>query len=234
MTIAFASLPTEITDHPAATLPSVKPKIRFDSVQPVLEKLFELYPHLFGERFLPLKLGVFHDILAAHPDVFKREELKAALGFHTRSVRYLQSVVDGNARHDLQGQVVEPVLPWHRFQSIVTLYRRRQGRTQVDLRPELCQRLASAYQASGLSPQEYLTQVRLDDEAISAVLGQAMDQVDQQRAKQAALVRAFDASGKTELEFADIQGIPLCEVQAALKRRSLSTGTKPIVDNGDC
>ncbi len=51
----------------------------------MLEKLFELYPHLFGARFLLLKLGVFQELLALHPDQFERDSLKLALGVHTRS-----------------------------------------------------------------------------------------------------------------------------------------------------
>ena len=60
-------------------------------VHPVLQQLFGLYPKMFGARFLPLKLGVFQDLLALHPEVFKRDELKVALGLHARSTRYLES-----------------------------------------------------------------------------------------------------------------------------------------------
>ena len=64
---------------------------------------------MFGAQFLPLKLGVFQDLLALHPDVFKRDELKVALGLHARSTRYLESVASGLPRHDLNGDAVEPV-----------------------------------------------------------------------------------------------------------------------------
>jgi hypothetical protein len=40
----------QITAPPAETQKAAKPKI---DVQPVLQKLFELYPHLFGSQFLP-------------------------------------------------------------------------------------------------------------------------------------------------------------------------------------
>ena len=33
----------------------------------VLERLFQLYPKMFGARFLPLKLGVFQDTDGAAP-----------------------------------------------------------------------------------------------------------------------------------------------------------------------
>ena len=39
-------------------------------VFPVLEKMAALYPHMFGATFLPMKRGIFQDLLDAHPDVF--------------------------------------------------------------------------------------------------------------------------------------------------------------------
>ena len=43
---------------------------------PVLERLFALYPRMFGARFLPLKLGVYQELLALHPDDFKKEAVR--------------------------------------------------------------------------------------------------------------------------------------------------------------
>ena len=64
-------------------------------VHPLLHKLFELYPRLFGARFLPLKIGVFEDLVAAQPQALPAAELKVALGLHTRSTRYIESVASG-------------------------------------------------------------------------------------------------------------------------------------------
>lgn len=206
------------TAVPADALPKVnKPKNRFESVQPVLEKLFELYPQLFGERFLPLKLGIFQELLAAHPDAFKRDTLKVALGVHTRSTRYLQSVAAGLKRHDLQGDPVDDVAPEHIYLSIVELFQRRQARSKEDLRPKLHTQLMAAYEKSGLSRLDYLARIGAPAEAIQAVLDEALAEVDQQRARRAALVKAFEASGKTPEAFADMLGMDLREVNAALK-----------------
>jgi sRNA-binding protein len=182
----------------------------------VLEKLFELYPHLFGQRFLPLKLGVFQELLAAHPTEFKRDTLKAALGVHTRSTRYLQSVAAGNKRHDLQGLPVEDVAPEHVFLSIIELYHRRQARSKEDLTQKLRLQLVAAYDASGLSRQDYLARVPALDETLSAVLEDAIAEVDQQRARRAALVKAFEASGQSVEEFADALGMDVKQLRAAL------------------
>ena len=93
----------------------------------MLERLFELYPKMFGARFLPLKLGVFQELMALHPDEFKKEELKLALGQHARSTRYLEAVASGEKRHDLNGEPVEDVAPEHVHHAIVEVFRRRPG-----------------------------------------------------------------------------------------------------------
>lgn len=203
---------------PTSTAPT-KGKNRFASAQPVLEKLFELYPVLFGQHFVPLKLGVFQDLLAAHPEVFAKDELKLALGVHTRSTRYLQSVAQGLPRHDLQGQVVEPVAPEHVLLSIVEVFQRRQARTPEDLQPKLRKQMLVAYQASGLTRQDYLSRLTTLDEKVTALLDEVIDEVEQQRARQAALLRAFDASGKTVEDFAAELGMDVRQIQTALKQR---------------
>lgn len=207
-----------VADAASATpVAAPKPRVkRFDAAQPVLEKLFALYPRLFGQRFLPLKLGVFQDLMAAHPDVFRRDDLKLALGVHTRSTRYLQAVAAGLPRHDLQGQVVEPVAPEHMFQSIVEVFTRRQARTSEDLLPKLQRQLAQAYEKSGLTRADYLTRIGTLSDVVNAVLDEAMAQVDLTRARRTALVKSFQASGKTVAEFADSLGIPEGQLQAAL------------------
>lgn len=189
------------------------------AVQPVLEKLFELYPHLFGAEFLPLKLGIFQELLAQHPELFQRDSLKAALGVHTRSTRYLQCVAAGKQRHDLQGAAVESVAPEHVHLALVELFRRRQARTQDDLRPKLRAQLIAVYEASGLSRQDYLAKVLTNDAQTNALLEEALAEHDEKLARQEALLRAFEASGKTPEAFSDMYGLPLRDVMAALARQ---------------
>ena len=215
-----ASVAPESPQEPGAVDAPAKPakaKNRFALVQPVLEKLFELYPQLFGERFLPLKLGIFQELLAAHPEVFKRESLKAALGVHTRSTRYLQSVATGQKRHDLQGKPVEDVAPEHVFLSIVELFQRRQARSTEDLRPKLRAQLLAAFEKSGLTRQDYLARIGTPAEAIQVLLDEVLSEVEQQRARRAALKKAFEASGQSVDAFADALGMRVSDVQTALK-----------------
>lgn len=192
---------------------SAKPKI---DVQPVLQKLFELYPYLFGNTFLPLKLGTYQDLMAAHPDVFQKDSLKAALGFHARSTRYLQCVVAGNKRHDLQGNPVDDVLPEHIYVSLLQLFSRRQARSKVDLRSQFRAQLIDAFVSSGLSRQEYQLRVQTNEAAATLLLEESLAEYDAKFAKQTALKRAFESSGKSAAEFADMYGLDARTVKSVL------------------
>ena len=187
-------------------------------VNPVLEKLFGLYPAMFGAHFLPLKLGVFQDLLALHPEEFKKEDLKIALGLHARSTRYLESVASGQPRHDLHAVVVEPVAPEHVHHAIMEVFRRRQARSPDDLRPRLRQQLIAAIEASGLSREDYVERIHTQDELSLAMLDEAFAELAARAAKREALLRAFEASGSTEEQFADMYGMELAEVNYALER----------------
>ena len=195
----------------------IKP-LQAQPVNHVLEKLFELYPKLFGAHFLPLKLGVFHDLMARHPDDFKKDELKLAMGKHARSTRYLECVAASLARHDLDGNAVEPVSPEHVHHAILEVFRRRQARSKDDLRPRLRVLLKQAIENSGLALDDYAALVRVQDEATNALLDDAMAELKAEAAKREALMVTFTTSGKTEVEFADMYGMDLKLVSMVLAR----------------
>jgi ProP effector len=173
----------------------------------VLDTAAALYPHLFGAVFRPLKRGIFQDLLAAHPDTFERDSLKAALSVHTRSTRYLTAVAAGEQRHDLQGQPVEAMAPEHVHHALLEVFRRRQMRSKEDLRPKLISRMVAALEASGLTPLAYADLVRSRDDAANAVLDDAIAEAQARAAKSEALLQAYKASGKTVEEFADMYGM---------------------------
>lgn len=223
-----SSLPTATSTETPAT-PEAQPRSRASAAErkqtalPVLEQLFRLYPHLFGAEFLPLKRGIFQDLLARHPDVFQRDSLKAALAFHARSTRYLQCVASGKARHDLDGAAVEDVALEHVVQAQVELHRRRQARTQEDLRPRLRAQLSAAFEASGLSRQDFLERVQINDAQMVPLLDDALSESAAKIARQEALFKAFEASGKSAREFADMYGVPerdVIKAGLACKRRA--------------
>ncbi|MDB5941097.1 MAG: prop effector [Ramlibacter sp.] len=218
------STPTE--GQPAAPAPAparTRPKQQQRKGQPrgkpghpLLEKLFELYPQLFGAQFKPLKIGAFEDLMTRHPDAFKRDELKVAMGLHARSTPYLECVAAGLQRHDLDGQPVGPVAPEHVHHAIMEVFRRRQQRTKEDLRPRVVARLVSAIEASGIPAQEYATQMRTQDESANALVDEAVSQLAQRAAKREALSRAYQASGLSVEAFAEMYGMDPAEVARTL------------------
>jgi len=198
--------------------PSGKSHAKRQDVFPVLDKLAALYPHLFGARFLPMKRGIFQDLLTAHPDVFEKESLKAALAMHTRSTRYLSCVSDGHARHDLLGAAVEPMAPEHVHHALLEVFKRRQIRSNEDLTPIVVERIVQAIEASGLGLDDYAELVRGRDEAGNAALDQALAIARADAAKSEALLRAFKNSGQSVQAFADMYGMNAAQVQHTLDR----------------
>lgn len=184
-------------------------------LHPVLHTLFELYPSLFGARFLPLKLGVFEEMVAAHPDRLKAEELKVALGLHTRSTRYLEAVAAGVPRHDLQAQPVEPVAPEHVHHAILELYRRKSATPQEpQARERAVKQLVEAIGRSGLGRDGYRERFGAGPDFAVALLNEALMAIGQKSARQEALQRAFQASGKSAEDFAEMYGLSTAEVKA--------------------
>ena len=185
---------------------------------PVLVQLAGLYPRLFGDAAVPLKRGIFQDLLAAHPENFERDALKAALALHTRSTRYLTGVAAGQKRHDLQAQAVEDMAPEHVHHALLEVFRRRHARTGEDLRPKLRDRIVQAFEASGLSREAYADLVRSRDEAANAVLEEALAEAAARSAKDEALLRAFAASGQDVDAFAGMYGLDPRDAARALAR----------------
>lgn len=188
---------------------------------PLLVQLAEWHPALFGEALRPLKRGIYEDLLAAHGEALDPEALKAALGQHARSTRYLNVVASGQARHDLQGQPVEDVAPEQRHHAIVEVFRRRQARAPEEQAVQLRQRIARAFESSGLGREAYATLVRGRDEAINAATDAALEEASARIAREAALLRAFEASELSVAAFADGYGLTPQDAQRALERARL-------------
>lgn len=185
-------------------------------MHPLLHKLFELYPRLFGARFLPLKIGVFEDLVAAHPEALPPADLKVALGLHTRSTRYIEAVASGLARHDLQAKPVEPVATEHVHHAILELYKRRSGKAPEQARQRAVAQLAAAIEASGLSREDYRERFTSPDDEVHAMLEEALSVVGQKAARREALQNAFKASGKPLAEFVAMYGLDPKEAQRLL------------------
>lgn len=184
---------------------------------PLLEQLAQWHPQLFGAQPLPLKRGIFHDLLAAHEEIDK-DALKLALAIHTRSTRYLNVVANGQQRHDLSGQPVEAMAPEHVHHALLEVFRRRKPRDGEDLTAKLRRRIAQAFEASGLTREVYDALVRGRDEKANALLDEAFAEVAERDARAEALLRAFEASGATPEHFADMYGMDRRQVTQQLAR----------------
>lgn len=185
---------------------------------PVLAQLATLYPALFGETLKPLKRGIYEDLLAAQPGVLEAESLKAALALHARSTRYLSVVASGQQRHDLNGQPVEALTPEQVHHALIEVFRRRGARSPEDLRPKLRQRILKAYEASGLSPDEYVQRMQGKDETVNQLTRDALAEASARAAREDALLRAFEASGQDINTFACMYGLHVLEANRSLER----------------
>ncbi|APW40957.1 hypothetical protein RD110_25500 [Rhodoferax koreense] len=185
-------------------------------LHPVLLRLRELYPAVFGPKPLPLKLGSFHDIVAAHPDAFDAKALREALGQHTRSSRYLEQVATGHKRCDLQGNPVEDLAPEHVHQAIMEMSRRDRSGSREAAQAKVRLRLRNAFEASGLSRSEYAERVKPPIEEWNALLDHAYAEHGDSGAKREALRRAYAASGQTPEQFASDYGLTVDAVKAAI------------------
>ncbi|MEO7390562.1 MAG: ProQ/FINO family protein [Ramlibacter sp.] len=207
---------------------------RAPRVHPALQQLAQLYPHLFGETFRPLKRGIFQELMSVHEGVFERDALKQALALHTRSTRYLTVVASGQPRYDLQGQEVESMAPEHVYLALIEVFRRRQARAGEDLRPRLRERIVQAFDASGLARSAYAELVRSQrDEAANALLDEAMAEAASRSARDEALLRAYEASGKSVEEFAGMYGIeaPAASRMLERARRGIAAQAAPAADS---
>lgn len=197
---------------------SAQPQQAQRPANPLLEQLAQWHPALFGEQLVPFKRGIFEDLMAAHPELDK-EALKAAIQQHTRSGRYLAAMASGQPRHDLNGQPVEATLPEHVHHALIEVFRRRQQRSQEDLMPKLRNRIIVAYEASGLTREEYAERVLGKNEATNTLVAEALTEADARAAKDEALLRSFTLSGQTsEQDFAEMYGMNPRQVAQQLER----------------
>lgn len=197
---------------------SRRPRAPREANLALLEQLALWYPKLFGAQFLPLKRGIFQDLLDAHAASLQPEALKAALAQHTRSTRYLAAVAQGLPRHDLLGQAVEAMAPEHVYHALLEVFRRRQARAGEDLGEALRRRIVQAFERSGLGAEAYAARVRGRDEAANALLDAALAAARADAARGEALLRAFEADAVAPEVFADRYGMDAAVAAQLLAR----------------
>ena len=108
--------------------------------------------------------------------------------------------------------------PEHVYQSLLEVFRRRQGKSGEDLIGKLRQRIVQAFVDSRLPREDYTSRMLSKDEAANATLEAAMADAAERDAKDEATRRAFSASGQTVEAFADMYGLQVRAVADALAR----------------
>lgn len=98
--------------HAAATPPSART---------LLKQLQAQFP-TFG-KCLPLSIGIDKQLLAKMPEL-DRKTMRAALGIHTGSLRYLRAMEKATVRYDLDGTAGAEVTDTHRLHAKDTLQQR--------------------------------------------------------------------------------------------------------------
>jgi ProP effector len=90
---------------PAAAAPAA------DSPRALLKQLQQQFPAF--RNCLPLEIGVDKQLLARMPGL-NRKLMRAALGIHTGSMRYLRAMEKATVRYDLDGKAGAEVTDTHR------------------------------------------------------------------------------------------------------------------------
>ena len=80
---------------------------------------------------LPLAIGIDKQIVARMPGV-ERKAMRAALGIHTGSLRYLRAMEKATVRYDLDGVAGAEVTDTHRAHAKETLLQRQKKEAERD------------------------------------------------------------------------------------------------------
>jgi ProP effector len=101
---------TSLTPEPAATEAATEAAAP-QTARALLKQLQQQFPPF--RDCLPLSIGIDKQILAQMPGIDKKL-MRAALGIHTGSQRYLRAMEKATVRYDLDGKVGAEVTDVHR------------------------------------------------------------------------------------------------------------------------
>jgi ProP effector len=126
---AQAAADTPATDTPATPGPAAEqaqagqpaPEMPAPSARALLKQLQQQFPAF--RNCLPLAIGVDKQLLARLPGL-DRKTMRAALGIHTGSLRYLRAMEKATVRYDLDGQPGAEVTDTHRKHAKEVLQQR--------------------------------------------------------------------------------------------------------------
>jgi len=138
------------TDAPAAATPAAGSDVQ--SPRALLKQLQEQFPAF--RNCLPLAIGIDKQVLARLPGL-NRKVMRAALGIHTGSMRYLRAMEKATVRYDLDGNAGAEVTDTHRQHAKEQL----QERFKKEAERKKAEREAAAKDEADRKRQEKLTQL---------------------------------------------------------------------------
>jgi ProP effector len=102
---------TSLTPEPVATEAANQPAAPAQTARTLLKQLQQQFPPF--RDCLPLSIGIDKQIMAQMPGIDKKL-MRAALGIHTGSQRYLRAMEKATVRYDLDGTAGAEVTDVHR------------------------------------------------------------------------------------------------------------------------
>lgn len=123
-----------------------------DSPRALLKQLQQAFPAF--RNCLPLEIGIDKQLLARMPSL-NRKLMRAALGIHTGSMRYLRAMEKATVRYDLDGKPGAEVTDTHRQHAKELL----QQRFKKEAERKKAEREAAAQQEAERKRQEKLQQL---------------------------------------------------------------------------
>jgi len=134
---------------PAANQPAAKPATAGQSPRALLKQLQQEFPAF--RDCLPLSIGIDKQLLARMPGL-DRKTMRAALGIHTGSMRYLRAMEKAKQRFDLDGTAGAEVPDTHRAHAKEQL----QQRFKKEAERKKAERDAAAEEQANRQRQEKL------------------------------------------------------------------------------
>jgi ProP effector len=144
------AVPADAGTAPAAPAPSAR----------TLLKQFQQQFKAFRDC-LPLAIGIDKQILARMPGI-ERKAMRAALGIHTGSLRYLRAMEKATVRYDLDGTAGAEVTETHRAHAKETLqqrFKKEADRKKAERDAEKAAREAAQLEEADKLRQEKLLQL---------------------------------------------------------------------------
>jgi ProP effector len=142
------SMNTSLTPQPAAAETAATPA-NPPSARALLKQFQQQYAPF--RDCLPLSIGIDKQIIAAVPDI-NRKLMRAALGIHTGSQRYLRAMEKATVRYNLDGSAGAEVPDEHRKHAKETLLERH----KKELERKKAEREAAAADDANRRRQEKL------------------------------------------------------------------------------